>query len=76
MPYDIKITDIETSEILKTTIEELKELRKILKPYETKVIELEVKKIKKNRKVIEYEFRRRNISKIRTNRKYAIYFNE
>ena len=23
MPYDIKITDIETSEILKTTIEEL-----------------------------------------------------
>lgn len=47
MPYEIKITDIETSEILKATIEELKELREILKPYETKVIEVEVKKVKK-----------------------------
>lgn len=46
MPYKIKITDIETSETLKTTIEKLKELRKILKPYETKTIELEVHKIK------------------------------
>ena len=42
MPYEIKIKDIDTSETFKTTIEDLKELRELLKPYETKTIEVDV----------------------------------
>lgn len=47
MPYELKIKDIETSKTMKTTIEELKDMREILKQYETKTIEVELKKIKK-----------------------------
>ena len=46
MPYEIKIKDVDTSETWKTTIEDLKELRELLKPYETKTIELDVHKVK------------------------------
>ena len=46
MPYELKIKDVYTSETFKTTIEDLKELRELLKPYETKTIELEVHKVK------------------------------
>ena len=42
MPYEIKIKDIDTSETYETTIEDLKELRELLKPYETKTIEVDV----------------------------------
>ena len=42
MPYEVKIKDIDTSETCKTTIEDLKELRELLKPYETKTIEIDV----------------------------------
>ncbi len=42
MPYEIKIKDVDTSEIRKTTIDDLKELRELLKPYETKTIEVDV----------------------------------
>ena len=42
MPYEIKIKDVDTSETFKTTIEDLKELRELLKPYETKRIEVDV----------------------------------
>ena len=42
MPYEIKIKDVDTSETFKTTIEDLKELRELLKPYETKTIEVDV----------------------------------
>lgn len=46
MPYDVKIKDMDTSETIETTIGELKELRELLKPHETKTIELTVKKVK------------------------------
>ena len=46
MPYELKIKDVYTSETFKTTIEDLKELRELLKPYETKTIELDVHKVK------------------------------
>ena len=36
-----------TSETFKTTIEDLKELRELLKPYETKTIEVDLHKVKK-----------------------------
>ena len=42
MPYEIKIKDVDTSETFKTTIEDLKELRELLKHYETKTIEVDV----------------------------------
>ena len=42
MPYEVKIKDVDTSETYETTIEDLKELRELLKPYETKTIELDV----------------------------------
>ena len=42
MPYELKIKDVYTSETFKTTIEDLKELRELLKPYETKTIEVDV----------------------------------
>ena len=42
MLYEIKIKDVDTSETFKTTIEDLKELRELLKPYETKTIEVDV----------------------------------
>ena len=42
MPYEIKIKDVDTSETCETTIEDLKELRELLKPYETKTIEVDV----------------------------------
>ena len=42
MPYEIKIKDIDTSETYETTIDDLKELRELLKPYETKRIEVDV----------------------------------
>lgn len=42
MPYEIKIKDVDTSETYETTIEDLKELRELLKPYETKTIEVDV----------------------------------
>ena len=42
--YDLKITDIETNITIKTTIQELKELRYILKGFETKTIEVELVK--------------------------------
>ena len=47
MPYEIKIKDVDTSETFKTTIEDLKELRELLKPYETKTIEVDLHKLKK-----------------------------
>ena len=53
MPYELKIKDVDTSETFKTTIEDLKELRELLKPYETKTIEVDVHKVKsKIRRVI------------------------
>lgn len=42
MPYEIKIKDVDTSETCETTIDDLKELRKLLKPYEAKTIEVDV----------------------------------
>ena len=42
MPYEVKIKDVDTLETFKTTIEDLKELRELLKPYETKTIEVDV----------------------------------
>ena len=42
MPYEIKIKDVATSETCETTIDDLKELRELLKPYETKTIEVDV----------------------------------
>ena len=42
MPYEIKIKDIDTLETCETTIDDLKELRELLKPYETKRIEVDV----------------------------------
>lgn len=47
MPYEVKIKDIETKETYKTIIKELKELRDILKPYETKTIEVDLHKVKR-----------------------------
>ena len=46
MTYELKIKDVDTSETFKTTIEDLKELRELLKPYETKTIEVDVYKVK------------------------------
>ena len=46
MPYEVKIKDVYTSETCKTTIEDLKELRELLKLYETKTIEVDVHKVK------------------------------
>ena len=46
MPYEVKIKDVDTSETCKTTIKDLKELRELLKPYETKTIEVDVHKVK------------------------------
>lgn len=40
--YKIKIKDVDTSETYETTIDDLKELRELLKPYETKTIEVDV----------------------------------
>ena len=42
MPYEVQIKDVSTSETFKTRIEDLKELRELLKPYETKTIEIDV----------------------------------
>ena len=42
MPYEIKIKDIDTSETYETTIDDLKELRELLKLYEAKTIEVDV----------------------------------
>ena len=42
MPYEIKIKDVDTSETCETTIDDLKELRELLKHYETKTIEVDV----------------------------------
>ena len=42
MPYEVKIKDVDTSESHETTIDDLKELRELLKPYETKTIEIDV----------------------------------
>ena len=42
MPYEIKIKDVDTSETCETTIDDLKELREVLKTYETKRIEVDV----------------------------------
>ena len=42
MPYEIKIKDVDTSEYYETTIDDLKKLRELLKPYETKTIEVYV----------------------------------
>ena len=42
MPYEVKIKDVDTSETCETTIDDLKELRELLKPYETKTIEIDV----------------------------------
>ena len=42
MPYEVKIKDVDTSETCKTTIDDLKELRELLKIYETKTIEVDV----------------------------------
>ncbi len=47
MPYEVKIKDVDKSETFKTTIEDLKELRELLKPYETKTIEVDLHKLKK-----------------------------
>lgn len=46
MPYEVKIKDVDTSETCETTINDLKELRELLKPYETKTIEVDVHKVK------------------------------
>ena len=42
MPYEVKIKDVDTSETCETTIDDLKELRELLKSYETKTIEVDV----------------------------------
>ena len=42
MSYEIKIKDVDTSETYETTIDDLKELRELLKLYETKTIEVDV----------------------------------
>ena len=42
MPYKIIIKDVDTSETYETTIDDLKELMKLLKLYETKTIEVDV----------------------------------
>ena len=42
MPYEIKIKDVDSSETYETVIDDLKELRELLKPYETKTIEVDV----------------------------------
>ena len=42
MPYEIKIKDVDTSEYYETTIDDLKELRELLKLYEAKTIEVDV----------------------------------
>ena len=42
MPYEIKIKDVDTSETCETVIDDLKELRELLKLYETKTIEVDV----------------------------------
>lgn len=42
MPYEIKIKDVDTSETCETIIDDLKELRELLKLYETKTIEVDV----------------------------------
>ena len=42
MSYEVKIKDVDTSETYETTIDDLKELRELLKPYETKTIEVDV----------------------------------
>ena len=47
MPYEIKIKDVDTSETCETTINDLKELRELLKTYETKTIEVDVHKVKR-----------------------------
>ena len=47
MPYELKIKDVYTSETCETTIDDLKELRELLKPYETKTIEVDLHKVKK-----------------------------
>ena len=47
MPYEIKIKDVDTSETYETTIDDLKELRELLKPYETKTIEVDLHKVKR-----------------------------
>ena len=47
MPYEIKIKDVDTSETCETAIDDLKELRELLKPYETKTIEVDLHKVKK-----------------------------
>ena len=47
MPYEVKIKDVDTLDTCKTTIEDLKELRELLKPYETKTIEVDLHKVKK-----------------------------
>ena len=46
MPYEIKIKDIDTLETYEKTIDDLKELRELLKPYEAKTIEVDVHKVK------------------------------
>lgn len=42
MPYEVKIKDLDTSETCETIIDDLKELRELLKPYATKTIEVDV----------------------------------
>ena len=42
MPYEVKIKDVDTLETCETTIDDLKELRGLLKPYETKTIEVDM----------------------------------
>ena len=42
MPYEVKIKDVDTSETCETTIDDLKELRELLKTHETKTIEVDV----------------------------------
>lgn len=42
MSYEIKIKDVDSSETYETAIDDLKELRELLKPYETKTIEVDV----------------------------------
>ena len=42
MPYEIKIKDVDTSETYETTIDDLKELRELLKLYKAKTIEVDV----------------------------------
>ena len=42
MPYEVKIKDVDTSETFKTTIDDLKELRELLKKKKKKTIEVDV----------------------------------